>query len=134
MNYLKLFENIDYNNLVISYNTYISSKKKYQKILNEIEPFAIWIYKTIWEKYGTDYLEHDDIDGDIEDLSGDWDDLFLDDIDVDKNSVVINYKFEIEEKYGDNQIVNYYLELNRKDFELYNERFEIEKETKKYNL
>jgi len=133
MDYLKLFENIDYNNLITSYESYTKSKKKFRKILSEIQPLAIWIYKTIWEEYGSDFYDHD-IDGNIEDLGNSWNDLFLEDVSVSEAGIIIYYEYEIDHKYGDSEKVNYYLEISREMFEHYQERFPIDEEVKKYNL
>jgi len=135
MDYLKLFENIDYNNLVTSYNDYVASNKKFRKLLNDLEPLTIFIYKTIIKNYGEEYNEHD-IEGNIEKLKKhEWDNLSLDNItSVDDRGIIIYYNFEIVHRYGDSDNMTYYLELSKEQFKHYEERFEIEKETKKYNI
>ena len=131
---MKIFENIDYNNLVTSYKSYVDSRKKFKKIIEKMEPLTIFIYRTIWEEYGSSYIEYD-IEGNLEDLSGDWDELFLDDIsNIDNDGIVIYYNFEKILNYGGSETGNYYLELSKEQFKHYEERFKMSKETNKYNL
>jgi len=131
---MKIFENIDYNNLVTSYNSFVDSRKKHMKMLNELEPLAVFIYKTIWETYGDDYLEHVE-DAYMEDLYDNWGDLSIREIsDVDNNGLFFYYDFEVSHKYGDSETNSYYLALSKEQFEHYQERFEMSKETNKYNL
>lgn len=132
MDYSKILESVNYNKLVTSYEEYNTAKKKYRKVLRELDDIAKFIYAEIWRVYGSDYVE--EFDGYMEDLGNQTSQVYLEDINAGSTGIVLYYEYELDHAYGDSEFLHYNVELSREQFEDYVERFKMSKETKKFNL
>lgn len=125
----KIYENLKYDSIYQEVKKFQKDKNSYNKLKEDIEPIAKFIYKDIWDTYGNNTVFL------IEEID-DYRYLNLKDISISyNNNISLYYEFILEYNIEcDDKKKEYYIELKKEEFEKYLNKYKIYKESEKYNL